>query len=209
MSGNRNRCSGFTIVELLAVILIIAVLIGVVSTGVSAAKDNAWRTQARDSARQLVDAWNLYLLDFRSFPTEEQLGGHGKAEGIPATVKALKPLRPEKGVKYLELTFDETYEHGKTTDESELSGVAGAAFSKKKDGKIALADHWKQPIRFQLDFNYDSFCEVPGFIPTKQEQKKTEDGKDKKGTSLLKANAAAWSMGPPSKKGKKWVAAWK
>ena len=199
---NDNR-SGFTLVEMIAVILIVAILIGVVSAGLNTARENVWRTRARDTARQLVDAWNLYLLDNRAFPEESELkvgGVKGAAFGIPATIKALKPLRPETGAQYLELSFDEAYKHKKGTSKAELSGIGGKGM-KKDDNEVALFDRWRQPICFNLDFDYDGYVDVPSYITKKRGAKG--------GKPRVKANAAAWSMGPPARKGKKWVAAWK
>lgn len=192
---------GFTLVEMIAVILIMAILIGVVITGLNSARENAWRTRARDSARQLVDAWNLYLLDNRSFPAESELGGRSGGLGFPATIKALAPLRPETGVRYIELSFDEAYDRKGGSDEAELSGVGGE--STEKSGRdIAMADRWGKPICFELDFDLDGFSDAPAvMVPGK--------GKKKEGKGAIKANAVAWSWGPPARKGKKWVAAWK
>ena len=61
--------SGFTLVEMLVVIVVIATLIAV-SVGIFAqARDNAWKQRARATARQLAVAWNQRLLDDGVFPT--------------------------------------------------------------------------------------------------------------------------------------------
>lgn len=231
MTRKTDGRAGFTLVEMVAVIVIIGILIGVVSTGLNSARENVWRTRARDTARQLVDAWNLFLLDYRGFPPRGELAAGappGGGPGIPATIKSVRPLRyeiesfdplvfvkkdgkfKERSARYIELTFDEAYERGHGADEGEMSGV-GAGGTEKSERKIALADHWNQPLYFELDFDMDGYCEAPGFIPSSQGGTAKDAGKDKKKgvTSKVKGNAVSWSHGPPSRKGKKWVAAWK
>lgn len=229
----RGTRGGFTLIEMVAVILIIGLLVGVVSSGLNSARENAWRTRARDTARQLVDAWNLYLLDNREFPARQDLlagkvAGESKGDvGIPATMKALKPLRyardpdtgkwKERKTKYIELSFEEAYERAKDADEGEMGGVGAQTKDKalKGDNAVALTDRWKQPIYFELDFDYDGICEAPGFMPSFDGRKDDKGGKDGKGKkkentrSKVKGNAVAWSMGPPARKGRKWVGAWK
>jgi prepilin-type N-terminal cleavage/methylation domain-containing protein len=58
----RSR-SGFTLVELLVVIVVIALLIGLLSTGLSALKGSAERTREMAAARALGVAWTSYATD--------------------------------------------------------------------------------------------------------------------------------------------------
>ena len=56
------RRAGFTLVELLIVILVISILIAVGFGAFQQARNTAWKQKSRDSARQIATAWNLRLL---------------------------------------------------------------------------------------------------------------------------------------------------
>ncbi len=59
-SANRRR-SGFTLVELLAVIAIIGILIALLMPAIQAARDNSRRLQCESNLRQIGFAFNQYL----------------------------------------------------------------------------------------------------------------------------------------------------
>ncbi len=59
----------FTLIELLAVMAIMTLLAALLLTAVMRARVEAWRAKAKDEAHQVVVAWNAYLLDHRTFPT--------------------------------------------------------------------------------------------------------------------------------------------
>ena len=122
--------AGFTLVEMLVVVLIIAILIASLFSGLNAARQMAWRTRARDTARQIVQAWNLYLNDNRAFPATDQFGDAKTEGGYAATPKNLALINPEDDKRiYIELS---------ETD--------------REDG---LRDKWGNLLGFNLDFDYD------------------------------------------------------
>jgi prepilin-type N-terminal cleavage/methylation domain-containing protein len=65
ISGRRN---GFTLVELLGVILIISILAAAMIGLYQQARNAAWKEKARDSAHQIAIAWNIRLMDDHKFP---------------------------------------------------------------------------------------------------------------------------------------------
>jgi prepilin-type N-terminal cleavage/methylation domain-containing protein len=67
----RRARSGFTLLELLVVILMICVLMGAAAGAFLLARNIAWKHKARDTARQIVIAWNLRLMDI-GFPPVAQ-----------------------------------------------------------------------------------------------------------------------------------------
>lgn len=54
------RSAGFTLLEMIVVIMIIGILIGVGAFTFGKAKDNARGALTRDTAKQIVDSWTLY-----------------------------------------------------------------------------------------------------------------------------------------------------
>lgn len=65
---NRRACKGFTLIEMLVVILIISVLVGLLLPAISAARQFAKRTRARTEIKQIEAAWLQYYNDYRRFP---------------------------------------------------------------------------------------------------------------------------------------------
>lgn len=61
---------GFTLVELLIVIVIIGVLVAVVSTNLVAARDRAKDAQKKTNLQQLKLALRLYYTDYGRFPAD-------------------------------------------------------------------------------------------------------------------------------------------
>lgn len=60
--------AGFTLVEMLAVVFIIALLASLAFPFLSVIRNRAWRTRAHQQAQQVAQAWNAYLLDHRRWP---------------------------------------------------------------------------------------------------------------------------------------------
>jgi prepilin-type N-terminal cleavage/methylation domain-containing protein/prepilin-type processing-associated H-X9-DG protein len=76
--GDRQNASaeGFTLVELIVVVAIIALLASLLLPGLARAKDLAKTTSCKNNLRQLGIALNLYTLDHERFP------GNGAVYGV-------------------------------------------------------------------------------------------------------------------------------
>jgi prepilin-type N-terminal cleavage/methylation domain-containing protein len=169
---------GFTLVEMLVVLVIIGILMASVAGFLNQARRNAWRVKTRDTARQLVAAWNLHLLDKRGFPAPASFSdkaGEGGFEASPANLELLND-----GKVYLEL---DAVERGEISDRNRPSGVT---------------DRWKQRLRFDLDFDYDGQVGNPA----------PEANNLGQGTTSVKGSAIAWSRGDTPQIPKRWIVQW-
>lgn len=121
------RKSGFTLIEMIAVLLILSILAAALTAGLGTARNKAWRAKARETCRNICEAWNMYLLDMRKFP---KLGDGQKLEANSKNMECLVDSSKNRlNRTYLEM------------DEKE-----------KDEG---FKDHWGQPICFSLDTDYD------------------------------------------------------
>ena len=165
--------NGFTMIEMVAVLLILAILAAAVTGGLSKARDRAWRTQARETCHQLAQAWNAYLVDERKFPD-----GLGTGEGVLTEYDKIKYLVGEvdSGRVYLELT------------------------DKEKEGKAqggGLRDPWRQLFSFTLDLDYDGLVKNPypdAFV---------DEGDDSEKYKKVRASSIVWSEGNPKRANRK------
>lgn len=76
-ASNSASRSGFTLVELLTVIGIIAVLMTLLFPAVNAVKENAKRMDAKNTCVQIVTAVKQYYQEYGKFPPVEDLSGGG------------------------------------------------------------------------------------------------------------------------------------
>ena len=80
MSKHRLKESGFTLIELMVVIVILGILAGFVVPRIMGRPEEARRMKARVQIESIETALNLYKLDNGSYPTTEQ--------GLQALVEA-------------------------------------------------------------------------------------------------------------------------
>ena len=136
------RKSGFTLVEMLAVLVIIALLAAALTFGLSRARNSAWRHKALETCTQLCTAWDTYLLDVHKFPFT--ISSNGKK--FSADYENLKWIvSPEW------LSKEEQKRH---------TGKIYLEISKEEKEK-GLKDPWGNPIWFSLDMDYDGEVENP------------------------------------------------
>ena len=64
----RTKREAFTLVELLVAISIIAILIGLLTTGLSASRQKAWQAACLSNCRQCISAWHTYTSEYGHFP---------------------------------------------------------------------------------------------------------------------------------------------
>lgn len=70
--GNRSRATGFTLIEIMVVVVILGILAALVAPNVIRRIDDARVTKARQDIRAYQTALNLYRMDNFRYPTTEQ-----------------------------------------------------------------------------------------------------------------------------------------
>jgi len=65
-----KKRGGFTLIEIMVVIGIMAMLAALLLGGLGAAKNKAKRTKVRNAVDQIATAWKAYYSDYRYFPDE-------------------------------------------------------------------------------------------------------------------------------------------
>jgi general secretion pathway protein G len=85
MKTRRNKESGFTLIEVMVVVVILGILAAILVPKVMDRPDQARKTKARQDIRALEAALNLYKLDNFVYPTTDQ--------GLEALVE--EPSSPE------------------------------------------------------------------------------------------------------------------
>jgi prepilin-type N-terminal cleavage/methylation domain-containing protein len=96
--------AGFTLVEMLVVIVIIAILIGMLGGAYIQARNHAKRGRAETQLRELVKAWNQYYMTYTNFPSSGTVP-------VPMTYANLQPLLASdttdnpKGIPFLSISL--------------------------------------------------------------------------------------------------------
>ena len=80
MLEKRESEKGFTLIEIMVVIIILGILASYVAVKLTGQTEDAWRTQAKVQIKTFETALELYKLDNGSYPTTEQ--------GLQALVEA-------------------------------------------------------------------------------------------------------------------------
>lgn len=71
-TGLRQRSSGFTLIEIMMVVIIVGILVAVIVPNVVGRDDVARRVVTENDLRAIGNALDLYRLDNRSYPSTDQ-----------------------------------------------------------------------------------------------------------------------------------------
>ncbi len=94
----QNR--GFSLIELLVVIVIIAMLVGILLPAIGRARASAHQARGLANLRQWVLAFTMYADDYRGrFPTEGQTGGSVAIQAANAWFNILPPYANEEPLR--------------------------------------------------------------------------------------------------------------
>ena len=72
LPATRRTAAGFTLLEIMVVVVILGILVALVAPNVIGRIDEARTTKARQDIRQIETALNLYRMDNFRYPTTEQ-----------------------------------------------------------------------------------------------------------------------------------------
>ena len=165
---------GFTLVEMLGVLLVIGILMSMLISGYASLAEKARRTKAVEIAKQLKDAWDLYLIQNMSFPDN------------------LMDLNVENGWYKTDMDFikfkrdrDDNYPDENEHLKYDVSNDELAA-AERKWGKKGLLDPWGNYYLFRLDTGCES--QVPHPNPN---------------TGKVNGHVIVWTYGPDKKPGNK------
>lgn len=170
----ERDCNGFTLMELLVTIGIIAVLMALLVPTASRVLVRGKVTKAHVETVQLANAWRAYYLEYNKWP-QFGLPGYGDAEdetdtGIEMEDSVVRMLQGEdepSGVNPRRRRFMEFPQNA----------------IRKTGPKIgAFEDPWGNPYKFMLDYDHDGILEIV-----------FTDGNDR---TNLQRNVGVWSRGP-------------
>ncbi|HON06995.1 MAG TPA: type II secretion system protein [Verrucomicrobiota bacterium] len=96
---NKPLCNGFTLVELLVVVAIIAILSALLLTAIASSKTKGTNVQCMSNMRQLQMAWLMYEHDFSALPPNNDQPDAGKSPNRPSWVAGWLRLDSQEGDK--------------------------------------------------------------------------------------------------------------
>ncbi len=191
--------NGFTLLELLIVIAIIAILASVAFPVTGMVIDQARKAEARNEVMNIVNAIKTYETEYSKYPVDSNAAGtdfyedRTDREFMGILLGDDEVMNPRRKVFY----------EGKNAKE----GVAGLDYGDGEGGgggdgggtTPRLVDPWGEEYYFQIDADYDG--KVGG--PTECEE-----------TNDIRQGVIAWSKGKPKEGGgefppcRKWPKSW-
>lgn len=142
----QRRPRGFTLIEMLGVIFIIALLMSLAFPFLSVVRKNARRTRAHQQAQQAARAWSAYLLDETAWPDHSDFQQPGP---VPMSSEICGILNENRG--YLELS-----------EEEEETGYLDSWGVVARRNSPNTSDYEKWQIRVAFDHDYDGYCTYEG-----------------------------------------------
>ena len=171
--------AAFTLIELTAVTLIIAMLAALIMTAASSTVDRAKRAQAKNDLTQLVTAINAFYTEYGQYPVAAQSGADSadyigaddeNGAAVIDTLRVPTPSSPPalnpRGIVFLNVL----------TAKSTTKPVSGVGTTIH-----AWYDPWGNGYRFKIDNNYNSTLTNPYTANA--------------GTTSLTIGCIGWSLG--------------
>lgn len=167
-----NR-GGFTLMEMMVVISILAILAGGLIAGYGKAQKAAWTSRSQSLVAQTATAWNAYLLRYQTWPTTL------KDAMEPTMCKII--AGGDGGQRFMDLAYDglKIASSGNNNVEVRYGLLDAWGQMKAKRGEAFSPDQYQIQVRF--DKNYDGVIDTSEGSPDKE----------------IRASVIAWSWGHP------------
>jgi prepilin-type N-terminal cleavage/methylation domain-containing protein len=151
--GPRGRSGGgFTLIEILIVISIIAVLASLILGGVTIAKRNAYKAMAKTTISNLSNSLERYVQDTGRYPGTLQEGYRDEDNAFPALYEALFGLKPPQGKGGPSAPYGEVKEADvAVVDEEDPDRFRKAVSDEIYDHRVKkyLLDPWGEPFVYR------------------------------------------------------------
>ena len=152
--------AGFTIIEMLVVVSIIAILVSILLPAISGARQTARKTNEVVAARDLMVAWNVYATEHRErvipgyasdLPAYDLYGTNIEETMIPA-VAARYPWRI---MPYLSYQYRGLYknDHGRLLDELEQTSTENFNYTVSLSPSLGINSTWVGGDENELGFS--------------------------------------------------------
>jgi prepilin-type N-terminal cleavage/methylation domain-containing protein len=144
--GKTRLCRGFTLIELMVVISIIAVLASLSVPVIGRALLSSKRSKAQTEVASLATAIRAYFNEYSRFPHQSL----GTAEYLDGNSDLINVLRAIDG--------EGNSQHGFNRKRIVFLEVSDASLSRNSDGEVEanpdMVDPWGQPYRVVVDINF-------------------------------------------------------
>jgi len=150
-SGYWSRRAGFTLMEMLVVVMVIGILAAAVLGIYGQVRKVTWKQQTRNITRQLAGAWKMRLQDDQAWPDPARFdttkpvptAGSGSDVDFPTDVNNMTALNVDAS--------------GKTNTYFELNAIQWGSDPTKN----GLRDHWGNFLHVRLDLDSDGKIQNP------------------------------------------------
>jgi len=95
----RDRAAGFSLMEIMVVLVVISILVGLLFPALRLARERARKNRAATEIRELQKAWQVY------FTTHEEFPANGESEMTKDMIKHLAGEGPD-GIVFMEFPED-------------------------------------------------------------------------------------------------------
>jgi prepilin-type N-terminal cleavage/methylation domain-containing protein len=146
---SSGRRTGFTLIEMLMVVVVIGILLGLLSTAILRARHNAKRTRAAADRKTLLAAVQAFHHEYGAWPCPAPSGSfedrvYGGEDDYGENSVVIGLLRPESGANKHNIQFLNLGEY--RFDSADGTYESGAN----------VVDPWKNPYRITFSFTNEA-----------------------------------------------------
>jgi prepilin-type N-terminal cleavage/methylation domain-containing protein len=184
--------SGFTLIEVLVVIAMIAILAGLLYPAINGAQKQAKKVQAKNDLTQIVTAVNAFYTEYGRYPTA-------------ATTDAAATYGPGGSVTENGSLFNELRGLSSTLNTRQIVFISPPSAKDQNNPRSGIKtstggyyDPWGTEYAVAIDANYNNIVVAPAYTDLQSSYVTATDGSGDKGVT---AGVIAWSLGADAKLG--------